>query len=135
MNIFKKSKNLTPVFLQRFRNRSDLRSFFLSFAISALYFLPVLASAQATIQSLLAWAWIPLYILILVIMALALIFFLWGMLVFILNAGSEEKRKEGKQRMIWGIIALSIIVGIGGIILLLQNTFLNTFGPIKDPFR
>ncbi len=37
---------------------------------------------------------------------LALIFFLWGVADFIRNAENSDARKKGKQRMVWGIIAL-----------------------------
>ncbi|WKZ26794.1 MAG: hypothetical protein QY304_01710 [Candidatus Paceibacterota bacterium] len=92
----------------------------------AIFFLfsPALVSAQnPTIQSLLAWAWIPLYLLLITIMGFALAFFLWGAAVFILNSGNEDKRREGRQRMLWGIVALVIMVGIGGIMWALQLGF------------
>src|SRR3989344_4791875 len=41
------------------------------------------------------------------IFALAMVFFVWGVVkFFIINAGEEAKRAEGKQYMIWGIVAL-----------------------------
>ncbi len=91
-------------------------------SLSALFIvIPVFALAQTpTIQSLLAWAWIPLYLLLLVIMGLALAFFLWGVALFILNSGNEDKRSEGKQKMFWGIIALVIMISIGSIMWILQ---------------
>ena len=58
---------------------------------------------------------------IIIVISLALFFFLWGMAVFILNAGNEEKRKEGKQKMFWGIIALTVMIGVWGIVNLLAS--------------
>jgi hypothetical protein len=40
---------------------------------------------------------------------------------FILNAGSEEAQKSGKNIMIWGIITLFIMVSFWGIITLIQS--------------
>lgn len=67
---------------------------------------------------------------VVVVGALALLFFFWGLAKFILYSSNEEKRKESKGIMIWGILALFIIVTIGGIIALLDNTFLGGAGTI-----
>jgi len=55
-------------------------------------------------------------LLIPIAITLALLFFIWGLAQFILASGDEEKKKEGKQRMIWGIIALFVIVSVWGIV-------------------
>lgn len=69
-----------------------------------------------------------------IIIGLALLFFLYGLMVFILAAGDEEKSKKGKQIMIWGIVALFIMVSIWGIIRLLQtNTGVGTDTTIPIP--
>ena len=52
---------------------------------------------------------------------LAVLFFLYGLMKFILNAGSEEAQKSGKNIMIWGIITLFIMVSFWGIITLIQS--------------
>jgi len=54
---------------------------------------------------------------------LALLAFFWGLAKFILNAGSESGREEGKEVMKWGIIALFVMVSIWGIIYFLQVEF------------
>ncbi|HEY4490037.1 MAG TPA: pilin [Candidatus Paceibacterota bacterium] len=56
-----------------------------------------------------------------IIIGLALLFFLYGLMTFILAAGDEEKSKKGKKIMVWGIVALFIMVSIWGIIRLLQT--------------
>jgi hypothetical protein len=56
-----------------------------------------------------------------VLIALALVFFLWGLVSFILNSGDETARDEGKKKMIWGIIALFIIVSVWGLVALLNQ--------------
>ena len=60
----------------------------------------------------------------------AVLFFFWGLAKFILYSGSEDKRKEAKHVMIWGVLALFIMVTIGGIIALLDSTFLGGFGTL-----
>jgi len=51
-----------------------------------------------------------------VIFALALLLFFWGVAKFILQSGDPEARKEGKQIMIWGIVALFVMTSIWGIV-------------------
>ena len=48
--------------------------------------------------------------------AMAIVYFLYGVMVFIQNADSPEKRQEGQNHMIWGIVGLFIMVSAVGII-------------------
>ncbi len=57
------------------------------------------------------------------IIALALVFFLWGLMMFIASAGDEDKRSKGKAIMIWGIVAFFVMVAIWGIVNLLITVF------------
>lgn len=54
---------------------------------------------------------------------IALVVFLWGIMEYIRGANSEEKRKDGKQHMLWGTIGFVIMLGVFGIINLLIGTF------------
>lgn len=52
-----------------------------------------------------------------VVFALALVYFFWGVAQFILNdAGNDKSREEGKQKMIWGVVALFVMFSIMGIL-------------------
>jgi len=51
-----------------------------------------------------------------VVVGIALIAFFWGLAKFIFSAGDEEKRESGKHIMIWGIVALFVMVSIWGIV-------------------
>ena len=62
--------------------------------------------------------------LILLLFALALVYFLWGLLGFISNQENEEKKTAGKKHMLWGIIGITIMMGVWTIL----NVVLNTFG-------
>lgn len=55
--------------------------------------------------------------------AIAIVYFLYGVYQFIANAESEDKKTAGKQHMIWGIVGLTIMIGVFGIIQLALNTF------------
>lgn len=61
-----------------------------------------------------------------VLVSLAFLFFLWGLASFILSAGDAEKQKVGKDRMLWGGVALFFIVSIGGLLAILSQTFFPT---------
>lgn len=58
-----------------------------------------------------------------VLVGLALLFFFWGLAQWILNMSDSDKHEAGKQRMIWGLVALFFILSIGGLVTILQSTF------------
>ncbi|MBI3305939.1 hypothetical protein HYZ82_02265 [Candidatus Nomurabacteria bacterium] len=60
--------------------------------------------------------------LILFLFALALVFFLYGVFEFIANLGNEEKKTTGKSHMLWGIVGLTIMVGVWTILGVILNT-------------
>jgi hypothetical protein len=55
--------------------------------------------------------------------ALAILFFLYGMLEFILNQESEEAKTTGRSHMLWGIVGITIMMGVWFIMNLIINTF------------
>lgn len=57
--------------------------------------------------------------------AVALLFFFWGLAKFIRSAGDEKAVEEGKRTMIWGVVALFVMVSVWGLVFLLQNTILG----------
>lgn len=59
-----------------------------------------------------------------ILISLAIILFVWGLVIFIFNSGGDEKAKgEGKQKMIWGIVAIFVMVSIWGFVSILRNVF------------
>jgi succinate dehydrogenase/fumarate reductase cytochrome b subunit len=56
--------------------------------------------------------------------ALAVVFFLYGVFEFIANQENEEKKTAGKQHMLWGIIGITIMLGVFAI----MNMLLSTLG-------
>jgi len=61
--------------------------------------------------------------LIYLLFGLALVYFLWGLVEFIGNTGSDEGRTKGKQHMIWGIVGMVIMVVARAIIEIGLSTF------------
>ena len=52
-----------------------------------------------------------------IIASLSLLVFIWGLVKFISRVGGDEKAvTEGKKLMIWGLIALFIMISIWGIL-------------------
>jgi len=60
--------------------------------------------------------------LILFIFALALVYFLWGVIEFVINSSNEDKRSTGRQHMIWGLIGMLIMMGVFTIMQIIINT-------------
>jgi len=56
-----------------------------------------------------------------VLIAIALLVFVWGLVMFIANSGHEDRLAEGRRRMMWGVAALFVIVSIWGLVALLQQ--------------
>jgi len=55
------------------------------------------------------------------LIALSMVFFLYGVIEFIAGSASEEKRSTGRRHMIWGIIGLFIAISVFGLMNLLAS--------------
>jgi uncharacterized membrane protein YidH (DUF202 family) len=63
------------------------------------------------------------------LMALAVLMFFWGIVKFIAGIGNEETREGGKRLMVWGMIALFVMVGFWSIIGYVQES-LGLYGTV-----
>ncbi|MDQ3076669.1 MAG: hypothetical protein M3Q63_01265 [bacterium] len=77
---------------------------------------------------------------VLLLMAVALLYFLWGVVTFIMNADNPEGRSNGAKHMIWGSIGLAIMLSAFGIATFLFNSVISVGGnkgvndaPIQTP--
>lgn len=113
--------------------------FILGSLFGTLAFVPALALAQGQLPltnlgSLLGGLRQLMGIVVPILIGFAIIVFLWGVLRFIFNAGSDEKRKEGKMFMIYGIIGIVVMVSVWGLVSFLQGTFgLDSNAPAQSP--
>lgn len=94
--------------------------------LSPLAFAPLFAFAQGTpdlggIESLVNALGDIVNLLIPIAVAVAVLLFFWGLATFIFASGDSEAQATGKQKMIWGVIALFVIVSIWGIVGFLGN--------------
>jgi hypothetical protein len=101
----------------------------LSGLVSLAMFTPALAFAQSTGVTLnnLSGALTDLARLmdriIPILIGAAIILFLFGVLKYVFNAGSEDARKEGRTFMIYGIIAIAVMLSVWALVAFVRNTF------------
>ena len=62
-----------------------------------------------------------------IVFSLALLLFFWGVVKYIWSEG--QGRGDGKKIMVWGIIALFVMVSVWGIVTFLQIEILGGSGP------
>lgn len=62
--------------------------------------------------------------LIALLFALAIIYFLYGLVQYLMSPDNEEIRRTNKQHMLWGIIGMFIMIAVFGI----MNMMLRTLG-------
>ncbi len=72
-----------------------------------------------------------------VIIALGVVYFIWGVVSYVVGS-DEEAKKKGRDRIIYGIIGLVVIVSIWGLVAILKNTFGlkgagDTYGTLQVP--
>ncbi len=57
-----------------------------------------------------------------ILIALGVIYFVWGVITYVI-ASDEEAKKAGRDRIIYGIIGLAVIVAVWGLVKILVTTF------------
>lgn len=106
---------------------------YLKQTIAALVLLPYVAYAQLTDTGrLIDRVGYLIGRLTIVVGAIALLVFFWGLVKFISKAGGETGIEEGKNIMKWGILALFVMISIWGIIRFMQSELnLRNFAPMQ----
>ena len=56
------------------------------------------------------------------IIALAVVVFVWGIFQYVV-AADEEKKKEAQSKIIYGVVGLFVMVSVWGLVNILVNTF------------
>lgn len=57
-----------------------------------------------------------------VLIALGVVYFIYGVITYMIGS-DEEAKKKGRDRIIFGIIGLAVIIAVWGLVKLLTNTF------------
>lgn len=58
-----------------------------------------------------------------IVVGIALLGFFWGLVEFIFAAGDAEKKDKGKTHMIWGLVALFVMVSVWGLVRFIGQAF------------
>ena len=83
--------------------------------------MPILASAANALDDFLNTIIATLNTVIVILFILLTIYFIWGVLQYVGAAGDEEKLKDGRRHMLWGLIGLAVVAAAWGIANLLVN--------------
>ena len=79
--------------------------------------------AEASVESLLRGInKVVINPIIIFLFAVALVYFVYGLLQYLSSPDSEEVRKKSKSHMIWGVVGLFIMVAVFGIMRLILST-------------
>lgn len=57
-----------------------------------------------------------------ILVVLGVVYFVWGVITYVISS-DEEAKKKGRDKMIYGIIGLVVIVAIWGLVGIVNNTF------------
>ena len=60
---------------------------------------------------------------VLLVFSLGFMIFVWGLVEFIANPADTTKKETGQKHMLWGIVGMFIMIAVGGIIALIDDTF------------
>ena len=58
-----------------------------------------------------------------VLLAVAILYFLWGVWGFVRNSDNAEGRQDGSRHIGYGLIGIFVMVSVFGIIALIQKSF------------
>lgn len=100
---------------------------------SILSFMPLMALAQQNvscasltdrynIQGVICKIGDILNIIIPILVVLGVVYFVWGVVTYVIS-NDEEAKKAGRDRMIYGIIGLVVIIAMWGLVSIVTNTF------------
>ncbi len=69
-----------------------------------------------------------------ILIAVGLLFFIWGLVQFMMSGGDETAKTKAKAHMVWGVIALFVMVSVWGLVGLLGKlTGIKATSTIETP--
>jgi hypothetical protein len=63
-----------------------------------------------------------------ILVLIATIVFIWGIILYVIAGGDENKLQQARNYIIWGIIGLFVIISVWGLVLLLIKFIFGTGG-------
>lgn len=79
-------------------------------------------AGTGTIQSIICTVGNILDTIIPILIVLGVVYFVWGVVGYVIS-NDEEAKKRGKDKMIYGIIGLVVIVAMWGLVGIVKKTF------------
>lgn len=98
-----------------------IKTIFLLVTLFFVSYTPVFAQNPAWLNSLATAIEGLVPATVIALIGIALLYFIWGLVLFITQSGDEKAVGEGKQKMIWGIITLFVLVSVWGLVSLLRT--------------
>lgn len=62
-----------------------------------------------------------------VVVGVAVLYFLYGAVKYVIDLNNPEKQTTGKSHLFWGMVGLFIILSVGGILSAIGGTFGDMF--------
>ena len=106
--------------IQNITNTHDKTKMKFFYFLFSIFLFPQISRA-ATLNSLLTDFGAVLNNAIKIVFGLALLFFFYGVALYVSRAGDQKKASEGKSIMIYGVIALFVMVAISGILIFVED--------------
>ena len=102
-----------------------MKRFIYKASLLALPLVPMIAGAQGFVSVDQSISTVTALInrLIPLVIGIGVLVFLWGLVGFVTAGGDEEKRKDARSLMIYGIIVLFVMVSVWGLVRILVTTF------------
>jgi uncharacterized sodium:solute symporter family permease YidK len=101
-------------------------------ALTSVFLTPTILFAADGISGLLEQVMGVITSLIPIVIAIAVLVFLWGVLQYVV-AKDEDKQKEARGVMLYGIIALFVMVSVWGFVNLLGTTIFGDSAGVLTP--
>jgi mannose/fructose/N-acetylgalactosamine-specific phosphotransferase system component IID len=103
-------------------------------AAGATLLTPLAVFAQGDVDSVLSTISRIMNRIVPMLLGLAVIFFIWTLVKYMLSQGDEDGKKEARSQMFNGIIVIAVMLGVWGLAAILLNTFgINQSGPSVIP--
>jgi uncharacterized membrane protein YidH (DUF202 family) len=64
------------------------------------------------------------------LIGVTLLIIFWNLTQFVLHAGEEREREKYKQFMIWGVVAVFLIISFWGIVYFIAGSFFGNNNPM-----
>lgn len=93
-----------------------------AFGVIAVFAFPLVTSARSNgLKNIVGEAGGLIQALIPIVIGLAVLVFLWGVLRYVI-ASDDAGKEQGRVFMLWGIIALFVMVSVWGLVNILRET-------------